>query len=103
MNIIPPQGPKLSEQDAPADELVAMVKHLSMMLNHNRFGLHAFLCAKDSEIVGMLAWLAECAKLPEAQAILLVMKQSAAHHGRRTDANVQVANIVADAIRKGRG
>src|SRR5512133_1508097 len=92
---------KLREEEAPADELVATVKHLSMMLNTDRAGLHAWLCAKDSEVVGMLAWLSECAKLPEAQAILLVMKQSAAHHGRRNDANLQIANIVSQSL-KGR-
>jgi hypothetical protein len=99
MNIPPPI--KLREEEAPADHLVATVKHLSMMLNTDRAGLHAYLCAKDAEIVGMLAWLSECAKLPEAQAILLVMKQSAAHHGKRTDANLQIANIVTEALRKG--
>ena len=90
---------KLREEEAPADQLVALVKHLSMMLNTDRSSLHAYLCAKDSEIVGMLAWLSECAKLPEAQAILLVMKRSAAHHGKRQDANLQIANIVADSLK----
>lgn len=100
-NFIPPAPIKLREEDAPADELVATVKHLSMMLNTDRAGLHAWLCAKDAEVVGMLAWLSECAKLPEAQSILMVMKRSAAHHGKRTDANLQIANIVADSLKRG--
>jgi hypothetical protein len=99
MSFFPPKPIKLREDDAPADHLVALVKHMSMQLNTDRSALHAYLCAKDSEIVGMLAWLAECAKLPEAQAILMVMKRSAAYHGKRADANLQIANIVAESLK----
>jgi hypothetical protein len=97
----PPAPIRLHEEEAPSDQLVALVKHLSMMLNTDRPALHAYLCAKDSEIVGMLAWLSECAKLPEAQSILLVMKNSAREHGRRNDANLKIANIVTESLRKG--
>jgi hypothetical protein len=100
MTFIPPAPIKLRNDDAPADHLAALVKHMSMMLNTDRPSLHAYLCAKDSEIVGMLAWLAECAKLPEAQSILLVMKRSADHHGKRVDANLQVANIIAESLKR---
>jgi hypothetical protein len=37
--------------------------------------------------------------LPEAQAILMVMKRSAAYHGKRADANLQIANIVAESLK----
>lgn len=101
MSLIVPTTLKLHEEEAPSDQLTALVKHLSMMLNTDRSGLHAYLCAKDAEIVGMLAWLSECAKLPDAQAILLVMKRSAAHHAKRNDANLKVADIITDALRRG--
>jgi len=91
---------KLHDEEAPSDQLVALVKHLSMMLNTDRPALHAYLCAQDANIVGMLAWLSECAKLPDAQALLMVMKRSAAHHAKRTDANLKIADIVTDALRR---
>lgn len=98
---IPPPPVKLHEEEAPSDQLVALVKHLSMMLNTDRPALHAYLCAKDAEVVGMLAWLSECAKLPEAQSILIVMKNSAREHGRRNDANLKIADIVTESLRRG--
>lgn len=101
MTFVPPIPLKLRDEEAPSNQLAALVKHLSMMLNTDRPSLHAYLCAKDAEIVGMLAWLSECAKLPEAQSILLVMKRSADHHGKRVDANLQVANIISESLKRG--